>query len=70
MLCCRFTLYDLYIEGYFLIDLVVEVCLEASDVDNCDISIVVLKNYYLPKQNCSGDPDFATPGSYIIKFVQ
>lgn len=63
-LCCRFTLYDLYIEGYFLIDLVVEVCLEASDVDNCDISIVVLKNYYLPKQNCSGDPGFATPGSY------
>lgn len=65
-LCCRFTLYDLYIEGYFLIDVVVEVCLEASDVDNCDISIVVLKNYYLPKQNCSGDLGFATPGSYSL----
>ena len=65
-LCFRFTLYDLYTEGFFLIDLMVEVCLEATNVENCDLSIVVLKNFYLPKQNCSGDPGFATPGTYIV----
>ena len=65
-LCFRFTLYDLYTEGFFLIDLLVEVCLEATNVENCDLSIVVLKNFYLPKQNCSGDPGFATPGMYIV----
>ena len=49
-------------------NLKLEVCLEAMEVPNCNKSIIVLDNYYLPKKECRWDAPFTIPGKTIYVF--
>lgn len=52
----------MYTEGFFLMDLKLEVCLEASQVSSCGLSVDILQNFYLPKKTCVWNAPFITPG--------
>lgn len=62
---CRFQAFDMYTDGHFIMNLRLDVCLEALQVPNCNVSVDVLKNYYLPKKLCKWDAQFTTPGNFI-----
>ena len=62
----RFKAVDLYTEGYFLMDLHLDVCLEASQVPSCALSVEVLKNFYLPKKQCAWNAPFKIPGQWQL----
>ena len=57
---------DLVVEGDYMIDLVLRVCMEA-DVDTtvlCFININVLTKYRLPKEKCDWAYNFFVSGKY------
>lgn len=62
---CRFQAFDMYTDGHFIMNLRLDVCLEALQVPNCNVSVDVLKNYYLPKKLCKWDAQFTIPGNFI-----
>ena len=59
----RFQAFDMYTDGYFIMNLRLDVCLEALEVPSCNVSINVLKNYYLPKKECRWDAPFSISGN-------
>ena len=67
IICCvcffyRFTIADLEIEGQYLIDMTLNVCLEVEGP--CYVSVKVFNKYRLPKPQCDWNSDFFLKGKY------
>ncbi|XP_062581277.1 uncharacterized protein LOC134243073, partial [Saccostrea cucullata] len=57
-----FSVFDLYTKGYFIVNLNLEVCLEAAKVPFCEVAIQPLRGYYLPKKICEWNAPFSIKG--------
>eukprot|EP00105_Crassostrea_gigas_P044578 XP_019928726.1 PREDICTED: uncharacterized protein LOC105342845 [Crassostrea gigas] len=57
-----FSVFDLHYEGYYIMNLNLEVCLEAAKVPLCEAAIQPLKDFYLPKKLCQWDAPFSIQG--------
>ena len=62
ILFSRFSVFDLHSEGYYIVNLKLEVCLDATKVPVCEAAIQPLKNFYLPKKVCQWDAPFSIQG--------
>uniref|UniRef100_K1PRD9 Uncharacterized protein n=1 Tax=Magallana gigas TaxID=29159 RepID=K1PRD9_MAGGI len=58
----RIIVFDLHYEGYYIMNLNLEVCLEAAKVPLCEAAIQPLKDFYLPKKLCQWDAPFSIQG--------
>lgn len=59
-------MFDLHTEGFFIVNLKLEVCLEAAKVPLCEAAIQPLKDFYLPKKVCQWNAPFSVEGLVLV----
>lgn len=60
---CSYTVYDLYAENFYLVDLKLSVCWETYEP--CEFEAQLFKNKMLLKRTCPGNMTFEHSGKYL-----
>ena len=62
--CSSYTVYDLYAENFYLVDLKLSMCWETYEP--CEFVVQLLKNKMLPQRFCPGNMTFENTGRIFI----
>ena len=62
--CSSYTVYDLYAENFYLVDLKLSMCWETYEP--CEFVVQLFKNKMLPQRFCPGNMTFEHTGKICI----